>query len=241
MMADHDEVEKIGFTKTEAISYLGLLEIGSGLTGTVAKHCNLYRKNVADALSSLNKKGFVTYTIRNKRKHWKAVNPKRISEHLQDKKDGFDTLLPELLQAFKKGPEHKTAETYEGKEGMKAIHNLIIEVNKPFYNLGATGLFLDQMPYFSAQTIKKLDKMECWFLFNHDVKNLRGIKQIKRLNRRYLPKEFKPQTQFYIFGDHTAIINWKDTELIMLIHSRSITKGVKDYFEFLWRISSEAY
>jgi len=49
-------------------------------------------------------------------------------------------------------------------------------------------------------------------------------------------KLFQGMTPVYMYGDKTAMVNFKDSPRVILIENKSITEAMKQQFEYLWHL-----
>ena len=101
-------LEDIGLTNAEIKVYLALLELGSSTAGPIIEKSGLQSSVVHMTLNKLVEKGFVSFVKECKRNHYQATNPKHIVEFINEKKQRFEQILPELLlkqQTAKTRPE----------------------------------------------------------------------------------------------------------------------------------------
>src|SRR3989344_3043331 len=121
-------LEDIGLTKNEIKIYLALLKLGSTATGAILKETKVHASKVYDGLERLADKGLVTHVIIANTKHFKAVNPERLIDFLQDKKKIIEeqekdilSLLPQLKAMQETGLDETEAEVFKGWKGMETV------------------------------------------------------------------------------------------------------------------------
>src|SRR3990167_7985859 len=90
-------LEDIGLTNAEIKTYLALLELGTATAGPIIEKSGLQSSVVHMTLNKLIDKGFVSFVREGKRNFYQASNPKNIVEYIEEKKERFERLLPELL------------------------------------------------------------------------------------------------------------------------------------------------
>ena len=78
-------LEDIGLTHGETKVYLALLRLGATKTGLLAKEAGVSSSKVYKILDRLIKKGLVGHVLKGKIKHFKALEPKRIIEYMEEK------------------------------------------------------------------------------------------------------------------------------------------------------------
>ena len=102
-------LQEIGFSKSESKVYLELLRLGKTKSGRIIKVSGLQSSVVHNALNTLIEKGFVTFILEGKIKHYRALSPKLIQKYIEAKKKEFTRILPELESLQKENSEATTA------------------------------------------------------------------------------------------------------------------------------------
>ncbi|MBI2148560.1 helix-turn-helix domain-containing protein [Candidatus Woesearchaeota archaeon] len=95
-------LEEIGLTKNETKIYLNLLKIGSTTTGNIIKETGIHTSKVYDGLERLMHKGLVSYVIISNVKYFKAVDPERLIDFLEDKKNAINKQEEEIKKIIPK-------------------------------------------------------------------------------------------------------------------------------------------
>ena len=106
-------LEEIGLTKNEIKIYLALLKFGSTSTGAIIKETKIHASKVYDGLERLADKGLVTHVIIANTKHFKAVNPDRLIDFLDDKKRLIETQVKDIKEFL---PQLKAMQELGGDE-----------------------------------------------------------------------------------------------------------------------------
>lgn len=240
-------LENTGLTKNEIKVYLALFEIGQTTTGSIIKKTNIHTSKVYDALERLIKKGLVTYIIESKTKYFKAIDPKRLLDFLDEKKEKIEEekkeiekILPELYLLSKKEKDLTNVEIFKGWKGMETIYKTIREkMNKgeTNYVFGAsigentkmTQLFFNKHLEGLAQ---KQIKQKIIYDQNakgniqksYEYKNLFEIKYIKHTT----PAEIN------IWQDNVMIIILKKEPTVILIKDKEVSNSFQIYFNLMW-------
>ncbi|MBW2991041.1 hypothetical protein KY348_05045 [Candidatus Woesearchaeota archaeon] len=232
-----------GLTKTETKVYLVLLELGESLAGKIADNANLYRKNVYDALNNLHKKGLVSFVIKSNRKHWQAIDPRRISSIMNEKLELVRSIIPGLSEKFKTKIKTREVIYFEGLRGMKSFYDDMYKEGKNIYIIGATGKAYTALKYFIHSWIRKMNKIRTniYVLWNSDSINRGNFIRELKSNNRVLPRNFSTPTQIFIYGNKSAILMWSEEPLCVLIKSKEITNGFKKYSNFMWGLSEDIH
>src|SRR3989344_8618457 len=119
---------EMGLSKNEIKIYLILLKLGLTTTGAIIKQTGIHNSKVYDGLERLAQKGLVTHVIEAGTKHFKAVNPERLLDFLDDKQKSIEDhkrsiheFLPQLKAMQEMGVDETEAEVFQGWKGMETI------------------------------------------------------------------------------------------------------------------------
>ena len=231
-------LERIGLSTNEAKVYLTLLRLGSSKAGDISKKSQINRTTTYDALKRLLEKGLVSFVIKANRKWFKAVNPERFTEFLEEKREEAKKVIPSLQRIYKNPGEKHDVTIYSGYRGVKSIFQDIIREGKPNCVLDSEGQFTNRMPYYTPHFIRQLEKKK--IKVRHLVREGRDVHPSKTTEVRFVNKKTRSQAVFNIYGDKIAIIIWTDPPEAVLIHNKTVTDSFKDYFEMLWKIAGKA-
>ena len=120
-----EQLKEIGLADNEIKIYLALLKNGAMNPLNIAKITELHRGYVYDSLERMQVKGIVTSLTINKKKHFQAVSPTKILDHMRLKITNFEEIIPKLNSLQKKLGEETSVEMYKGK---KAYRYLFIDI-----------------------------------------------------------------------------------------------------------------
>src|SRR3989344_4320279 len=120
-------LEDLGFTNAEIKVYLALLELGTSTAGAILEKSKLQNSVVHMTLNKLVEKGFVTFVKEGKRNHYQATNPKHIIDYINEKKERFEQILPELLLKQQIAKEKPEIITFRGTRGIKELLYELLE------------------------------------------------------------------------------------------------------------------
>ena len=226
--------EELGLTKVESEVYFAILELGSCLAGQITTKTGIHRRTVYDVIERLIQKGLVNYIITNNRKYFEAVNPERLNEMIEEKKEALNSEMPVLKQMFEFSRDKKETVFYKGKQAMKGVFNDQIGVGKEILIFGAStnadGGLKYYFPHVNKERVKKKIKVKIIF-----DEHARGKVKIPLSEIRYLPKEYGSPAATNIYGDKVAIILWSDHPIGILIKNADIAESYKRFFELMWK------
>lgn len=232
-------LRELGLTKTEAKVYVSLVEEGESTASPIGKKAGIHRKNVYDSLDSLLRKGFVSVIIKNNKKYWEALPPKKIKDILKERELKVNQILLSLCDKQKVQSNDKKITYFEGEEGIKRFLEDIISTKKEILIFSGTSKGYSQMGFFIFPWFKRLNKekinLKILFNYNSPQRNL-IIKSVKKLKYKILPESFNSETQFFIYGNKTSILIWSPIPLCVLINNSQITKGFIQHFKLVWQM-----
>lgn len=239
---------KAGLTAQEANVYLTLLYLGPSNAGKITSKSGIHRRNVYDCIERLIEKGLVSYYRQGKKRFFEAAHPNRLlqvmvekEERIKDSYNDIKAMLPELISNYKFSSFKHEASVFRGREGLKTIFEDILETGKENLILGAESkapkILKHYLTKFHERRITK--KIKERFLFNSSERG-RGKKLsiMPYTEVRFMPAPYNPSATINIYDNKTAIITWVEEEpLGILIENQHIARGMKEYFELMWKIS----
>lgn len=242
-------LEEIGLTKNETKIYLALLKLGSTSTGAILKATRIHNSKVYDGLERLANKGLVSHVIVANTKHFKAVNPDRLLDFLDDKKKKIESqemeiekYLPELKLFQRSETEETEAEIFRGWKGMETVFNEgIKEMGKGeiWYVLGAyAGEDRKRTDTFIQKVIMKCEqkKMKWKVIYNESARHTFKYEQESLITEnRFLAQE-TPAT-INIYKDVTFIALWIKNPIAFRVRNQKVADSFKNYFNFMWKLA----
>jgi len=243
-------LEDIGLTKNEIKIYFALLELGSTTTGNIIKKTGIHTSKVYDGLERLIDKGLVSYVIIADTKHFKAVNPNRIIDFLEEKKNIIDNqereikrILPELKLKQVSSIEETEAEIFRGWKGMETVYRMMRETLKRGdinYVFGASkGEDEEQIRIFFTKHLKLLAKkgIKQEIIYNEEARG--NIPENLKHPKLFKVKHLKNTTpaEINIWSDKVMIVLLTKKPTVILISNKKVTDSFKQYFNVMWKVA----
>ena len=235
-------LKEIGLTERESKVYLSLLDLGRSTTGPLIKTSEVPNSKIYEILSSLHKKGLVTWVIGGKTKFFEAADPKTLLRLFDQKRRTLANMLPELEARRSRAQSPQSVSLFEG---FPAIRNLYIDLlsqagPKVLYGMTAADWIEDKMVgdfyswYASLKqeygvTSRLLVSKKNWAAFQRQYKTM-----------KLLPKwEAKPSHISFpgdvgIVGKHVLILNWDEVPTAILIQSKWLSQQYMQFFKEAW-------
>ncbi|PIN70973.1 hypothetical protein COV94_00260, partial [Candidatus Woesearchaeota archaeon CG11_big_fil_rev_8_21_14_0_20_57_5] len=114
-------LEDLGFSNAEIRTYLALLELGESTAGPIIEKSGLQSSVVHMTLNKLIAKGFVSFIKEGRRNQYQATDPGRISQYIDEKKEQFEQLLPELRLKQEMAKERSEVSAFKGIKGIREL------------------------------------------------------------------------------------------------------------------------
>lgn len=234
----------IGLSPNEAKIYEALLHEGESTISEIALKANIHRRNVYDAISRLIKKGVVFQVFGRGENTYQPVDPQKLLELVEEKRNRLDGIMPRLETLFKKTPQQEAAFIYKGIEGFKNYLRDILSTQEDAYFIGAKGAWFDpRLKDFieGFLTDAKRRGISYKHLFDHEVKKQAPF-VFKSVGKPYkfLPKQYSTPSMIDIFGDHivsftgAGIAEISEDISIFVIVSKPMAESYKTWFQFMW-------
>lgn len=233
---------ELGLTDNEADIYLDLLSLGEATAYDVIKKTGLHRNSVYTALQNLAKKRFITEVERNRKRHFVAVNPKRLLLTEESRLSRVRELMPGLQKLFKARPTEIIIH-----EGERAYRDFWLNIAKH----SPRGTVNYVMPSMSTQWWELMDKDVEKFIeyqirneiklkmivFAKNETEMSLLKRYPKLNEyRYIKRDFDPSGNLAIWGDICYIQSVEKTPVLIEIKNSAILKVFRQHFNLLWEI-----
>lgn len=242
-------LEEIGLTQNEIKLYLELLKLGTTTTGNLIKNTGIHGSKVYAALERLIEKGLVGYVIVSGIKNFRATEPERLLDFLDDKekelreqKNEIRKVLPELKKKMQKEIEETRAEVFIGWKGIETIFNDgVREMGSGdiWYVLGAyPGEDLERTDRLIQKIIMKCEekKMKWKVIYNESARNTFKYEQQSPITTNRFIDQDTPAT-INIYKDTVFIALWIKDPLAFRVRNKKVADSFRGYFNQVWKLS----
>ncbi len=236
-------LKDLGLTNNEIEVYITLLSKGEISVNEIGMKSSLHRQVCYDALDRLLEKGFVSYIIKDGKKFFKALNPEKILDYLEEKKQKFSDIMPQLTKMMQVQREETEVDIIKGKNVLRTMLNDAIKTLIEHKDVSCV-LGVDEEKYLEAdkiaimQYINKLKKynLKERLLTKESAKTFFKGSQFEY---RFIPDEFFNPNSTHIYGNKVSIIIWGRPNYGIIIKSKQIADSYKKYFMMLWNIAKK--
>ena len=236
-------LQEIGLSKNEAKIYQMLLEHGPSLVGEISLKTKVHRRNVYDSIEKLKEKGFASWTTKNNRKYFEAVNPKRVLDIFEEKKEKIRFIIPQLTKRQK--VEVQNVRVYTGTEGRKIVFEDKLKLGGEQLVLGAhnpSKRISRYVKIYHKRRIAKRIPLKMLYPPN-ELEAARYFSKLKYVKVRILPKILsKTPIAINIYGNKIAFLmddEEKQSRLTILIEDKNLSEDFRKYFYAIWDISKK--
>ncbi len=230
-------LEDIGLSTAEIKVYLTLLELGTATAGPIIEKTGLQSSVVHMTLNRLVEKGFVSFVKQGQRRYYQASNPKHISDYIEEKKERFEELLPQLLQKQGMAKEKPEVVTFRGVKGIRELlYELLEAAGKKHHTFGSTrkSLMMGEDWWVRYHRKRSQKGIAAKLIFNESLRFWSAEKKYPKAQVRYTKTGFEPLTETIIRNDRVGIIIWTDKPIGILVHNKTAADSYDHFFELMW-------
>jgi len=241
---DTQILEDLGLTGAEIKTYLALLDLGSTTAGPILEKAGLHNSVVHRCLHTLATKGLISYVLEGKRKVYAATDPEQFLRYIEEKKQSFTKLLPELKARQQIHKKQEEATLYRGIRGVAQVYHFLVTQKGNEYNTYGGGEECAKRMglswWINLHTRRVENKIHARQLFDASVKSQAGAITSKPLTKvRYLSAEFASFQETVIVGDYVAVSVFTENPYSFLMHDAKVAESYRKYFEALWKMAKQ--
>jgi sugar-specific transcriptional regulator TrmB len=240
---DNQVLEEIGLTKGESRIYLTLLKLNETTTGKIIENAEISAGKVYQILDKLIKKGLVSYIVKDKTKYFRASNPNRILNLLNEQKNEINNkekrikkILPELINAYSFEKKNNETTLFRGIKGIQtAIFELLDNETGEIYAMGLVSSKDDKYNLLWEKWHKERErrKIKCKCLFSEiNEKYLKKLSSLKNTEIKLIPG-ITPSA-ITISKEYVLIQTYAEEAECLLIRNSNIAKSFQTFFQTMW-------
>lgn len=237
---DTQILEDIGLTNAEIKVYISLLELGTSTAGPIIEKSGLQSSVVHVTLNKLVERGFASFVKEGQRKHYQASNPSHIVQYINEKRERFEDILPQLLLKQEKAKEKPEVVVFTGIRGVKELLYELLEAGgTEHHTFGSTkkSLMMGEAWWIGYHKKRVQMGIEAKLMFNESLKFWKAETKYPKTEVRYTKTGFEPLTETIIRNDKVGLIIWTDKPIAILIHNKVAAESYDSFFEMMWKTS----
>ena len=239
---------ELGYTEREADLYLALLALGETTVGPLERRLGLHKQIIYNALEEMKRKQFITVTVKNGRKHFRAADPDTLLERNERRQGLIETLLPDLYAHAGTSSGGNEIRIYEGEDAFRAfllkmIKKTARESVVPIMGAGGDAFLriTRKKAFFERYENLRKDKKIAHRLLMYEQQRDTDPAYTKRryVEVRFLPQTFKQPFATQIWPNRVSLALFDEVPRIIEVEGVSITEGFRNYFDILWDIGKK--
>ncbi|QQR55124.1 TrmB family transcriptional regulator [Candidatus Peregrinibacteria bacterium] len=244
-------LQKLNFSRNEALVYLTLLELNEAIPSTLAQKTGQKRPNCYMILEKLRSRGVVTSVKKKNLIHFQAIKPEYFLERERSKTQEIEksltdlaSALPELLSLHQRYTATPQMSVYYGKEGLIQVMEETLNTKEDLLCWANADQAFSSLEDYYPRYIKKKVTRKIWVrgIFAMMLPEKIPTKRKKELREIYLtPKdEFPFKNEINIYDDKVAIISHED-QIGVIIQNQHIADSQKAIFNFVFKQVKKQY
>lgn len=247
-----DDLRKIGLTFNETKVYLSLLKIGETPVGGLIDDLKIHRQIAYNALDSLEKRGLVVKTVRNKINHFKINDPKIIVENIQKQEMIVIRLSKNIEKEMKKSRKEHEINVIEGESQVRLslLKNVKkMEKGETFYIIsGSVKNFIQTIGNdFFVKKFEKtrqqkniLSKMVAGKNIRIERDELKKMTDSNIRDDRYLPWDNTSPLNIVLWNGSVCFYSYNpDNQFGIEIKNDFLYNSYLEHFNALWKIAKK--
>jgi len=233
-------LEEIGLTKTEALVYARLLQLGECPVGVLQKSLESHPQVIYRTLENLVKKSLVISISKKNKKYVSAEHPQKLEQLEKEKIGRLNESLPELINLMTP-PKNTLVKTSVGIEAIQSFRRRAIDElrrNDTFFIIGGSGdRFYNTMGSKYDEIEKKRIKKKIHkklIAFSSEKDKFKNDPYRLYTEFRFF-NSYRPTTSsINIFGDNVGIIIWTVEPILIHIKNEEVALSYQNYFDEMW-------
>jgi HTH-type transcriptional regulator, sugar sensing transcriptional regulator len=244
-----ETLQELGLSLNEARIYEALLKLGKSSISQIAVETSIHRRNVYDAVNRLVEKGIITPVIGSKDSNYLPVDPGKLLEIVEEKRQKLQKILPALEDLFKQEKGSEGIYILKGIEGYKNALRDILNVGQTCYTIAGKSLWTN--PSTDPISEKAIQEGFQKNIKYHTLFDATAKEQVQKMKKypnqiyRFLPEKYSSPTAVDIYGDRVVVyvndnLDAPDENLtLFMIVSKKLADSYRQWFQFMWDHSKE--
>lgn len=238
-------LKKLGLSEKESAIYLDLLEHGESSITDVVDRTRIHRPDAYKFLPLLTERGFVSETLRGKRRFFSAESPEAIRSLLENLENDVDKLLPDLVGMHARAERRPSVKFMEGRKAVTYVFADIVSTLKTgdtFYRVSSERDVDRANSYLPPDYRARRDKKE---LERYVIMSAgQSEKKAPRMEREIVTippelDEFSDDVSMIVYGNKVAFIDY-NTEASIIIENAFIAGFLGKLFRLLYASMKKA-
>ena len=227
-------LEQAGFSEKQGQVYLTLLKHADLSPTALSEKTGIDRTLCYAILNQLMEKGYVVAVIGEGAKKFRAVNPERILNTINEIRSNVQSALPELKKMAHGKREETTVEMLKGRKAVEGQFLDVLASGVKEYHI--FGEIKNHDIHFPIQTTKFLRELERRKIIENIIYRRGPNPMISKTSKvRYVPEHLISPSTTWIYGNKVAVVIWSDPFVMVRITNKEMADTYRSYFGLLWK------
>lgn len=238
-------LKKVGLSTNEIKVYEALLTLGRSKTGSVIHRSEVGSSQTYQALTSLVKRGLVSYQVRNNVRYYQAELPDVLIEDTRQSVLALEGLSQEIKDSAIRKESRNFINTFEGKDGFRKAFSMqyedLVEEGETLYITGFKKSVpsLRELRNFLKKPNQVAEEKGCvikMVLDEHFRNNLEE-REGDAYEVRFLPSQYFTPMGISVCKKEVLMSVWGGQPMAISIAEPSVVKSFMKNFEVLWELA----
>lgn len=238
-------LQELGLTKSQAITYLTLVQHGAMTPPDIAKKTQQTRTNTYMILARLEELSLVERVAGAHKVTYQAENPITLEDladkrkkHLYEVEERVKANMPQLLSYFYSITEKPGVRLLQGEEGVEGVYNDILRAKEDIYVLRSASRSESRLlssEFFSDYKKKRAALGIKTELFAQDIPSARNKPATDKDNlieRHWVsPEKYNQPVEIDVFGDQVAFFIFGEEIMSVVLNSKPAAEAMRQVLD----------
>ena len=244
------QLQRLGLSENEAKVYMAMLELGSATVLEISAKAGVNRPTTYVQIESLKRMGLASTQTKGKKQLFIAESPEQLKSmidrqkiELEQKKEEFQKLLPELTNLFNLSDSKPQVRFFEGKEGLLKMHSELLRTDvREVVSFSSTDSVMKVFPNYpktlSLKRVQRGIRSRLIYTCKEPVMQRRDEEMLRET--KYLPPDKFPfKSDIAVYGDNIGISALEGKVVGVIITHKELANSFRALFNLLWDFLDE--
>ena len=245
-----NQLKSLGLSDNEAKVYMAMLELGSATVLEISAKAGVNRPTTYVQIESLKRMGLASTQTKGKKQLFIAESPEQLKSmidrqkiELEQKKEEFQKLLPELTNLFNLSDSKPQVRFFEGKEGLLKMHSELLRTDvREVVSFSSTDSVMKVFPNYpktlSLKRVQRGIRSRLIYTCKEPVMQRRDEEMLRET--KYLPPDKFPfKSDIAVYGDNIGISALEGKVVGVIITHKELANSFRALFNLLWDFLDE--
>ncbi len=236
-----------GLDEKQANVYIACLELGPSKIPEIARQAKIKRTTAYGVVDELLSLDLISGSYKGKTKLYAAQDPAVVISLIEERRKKVAEAIPALSELFLTRHVRPKVRFFEGREGIKKIHEDILECKSKEVrqivrvkdHIAALGETFTR-EYVNKRVARKITAYDLHPKSGDIYSDERGTESQKfKRHVLYLPPNVFYAAMIMIYDHKVAMVSTKEENFGFIIESKEFSNTLSAYFDFMWGLGSK--